>query len=330
MRAAFARTLAELAEHDPRVLLLTGDLGFMALEPFSDRHPDRFFNVGVAEQNMVGLATGLAEAGFLPFIYSIVTFASLRGYEAIRNGPVLQRLPVRVIGVGGGFEYGSAGPTHHGLEDVGVMRLQPGLTVIAPADPAQARHAFLATWDLPGPVYYRLGKDDKASVPGLDGRFELGRVQVVREGADVLLVAMGPIAAEAVAAADALAALGIEATVAVVASLAPAPLADLASLLGRFPVALTVEAHSITGGVGSLVAEVVAEQSIACRVVRCGVQAPLDGPSGSQRYLQAEHGLSRDPLVQTALQSLRPRPTLNGHRADARLALDAYLAEVAR
>ena len=127
MRGAFVRTLMGLAERDPRILLLTGDLGYTVLEPFAERFPDRFFNVGVAEQNMVGLATGLAGAGFIPFVYSIVTFASLRAYEFIRNGPILHHLPVRIVGVGGGFEYGTAGATHHGLEDVGVMRIQPVL-----------------------------------------------------------------------------------------------------------------------------------------------------------------------------------------------------------
>jgi transketolase len=145
MRGAFARTLAELAAKDSRILLLTADLGYMALEPFSERFPDRFLNVGVAEQNMVGLATGLAEAGFLPFVYSIVTFATLRPYEFIRNGPIMQQLPVRIIGVGGGFEYGHNGVSHYGLEDIGVMRLQPDLSVIAPADHEQARTALLHT-----------------------------------------------------------------------------------------------------------------------------------------------------------------------------------------
>src|SRR6266566_4068220 len=126
MRGTFAKTLAELADEDPRILLLTADLGYMALEPFSERFPDRFLNVGVAEQNMVGLATGLAEAGFLPFVYSIVTFATLRPYEFIRNGPVMQQLPVRIVGVGGGLEYGNNGLSHYGLEDVALMRVQPG------------------------------------------------------------------------------------------------------------------------------------------------------------------------------------------------------------
>ena len=118
MRRAFVRTLVELAAANPRLLLLTGDLGYNALEPFAERFPDRFFNAGVAEQNMVGMATGLAEAGFIPFCYSIVTFASLRPYEFIRNGPVLHRLPVRIVGMGGGFDYGPQGATHHGLEDL--------------------------------------------------------------------------------------------------------------------------------------------------------------------------------------------------------------------
>src|SRR5690242_14517811 len=118
MRAAFVRKLVDLAAQDPRILLLTGDLGYSAIEPFAQRFPDRFVNVGVAEQNMVGLATGLAEGGFIPFVYSIATFASMRAYEFLRNGPILHQLLVRVVAVGGGFEYGYAGATHHALEDI--------------------------------------------------------------------------------------------------------------------------------------------------------------------------------------------------------------------
>jgi transketolase len=302
MRAAFTRTILEIAERDPRVLLLTGDLGFMALEPFFDRFPQRAFNVGVAEQNMVGLATGLAQAGFIPFVYSIVTFSTLRPYEFIRNGPILHQLPVRTIGMGGGFEYGTAGPTHHGLEDVGVMRMQPGITTIAPADHEQARSAILATWDLPGPVYYRLGKDDKTTVPGLGGRFELGRLQQIREGSDVVLIAMGSISRDVVQAAESLAALGISAAVAVVASMHPPPTDDLVRLLGSFKLAFTVEAHHVVGGIGSLVAELIAEHGIACRLVRCGVKGLDGGRTGSQRYYHQEHGLSSDAIVASVLR----------------------------
>jgi transketolase len=304
VRSTFIRTLGELADRDPRILLLTADLGYTVLEPFAERFPDRFFNVGVAEQNMVGLATGLADAGFVPFLYSIATFASLRAYEFIRNGPICHRLPVRIIGVGGGFEYGLAGRTHHALEDVGVMRIQPGMRVIAPADHAQARTALLATWDAEGPTYYRLGKDERATVCGLAGRFEQGRVQWVRDGRDLLLIGMGSATIDAVAAADALADRGVECGVVVLASISPAPMDDLAEALGRFRLALVVEAHYVVGGGGSLVSEVVAERGLGCRVRRCAVRTPAGGVTGSQAYLNAAHGISSAGIVEMALEGL--------------------------
>ena len=215
MRRELVSGLVELAVADDRIVLLTGDLGFMALEPFAERFPGRFFNVGVAEQNMVGMATGLAEAGFVPFVWSIATFATLRPYEFIRNGPVAQRLPVRVIGVGGGFDYGPNGLSHFALEDIAVLRAQPGMTVLVPADGDQTRAAVRALPDIAGPAYVRVGRSS-APVPGLDGRFALGELACIGQGADVVLVAAGAIAHGAVAAAALLAEDGIAATVAVV------------------------------------------------------------------------------------------------------------------
>jgi transketolase len=307
VRAAFADTLAELAEHDDRILLLTGDLGYKALEPFSERFPRRFFNVGVAEQNMVGLATGLAECGFLPYVYSIATFASLRAYEFIRNGPVAHGLKVRIAGVGGGFDYGSAGPTHHGVEDVGVLRLQPGLTVIAPADSEQTRSIVRDTYDLPGPIYYRLSKDDRLSVKDLGARFALGRAEVLRKGPDVLLLVAGGLASEALAATDALARMGIDATLAVVSTLNPSPADDLRRRLEGFESVVTVEDHYAAGGLGSIVAEVLADSGIRCRLTRLGVREGPDGRSGSQPYLLKRHGLSRDSIVSAAKAAVEAR-----------------------
>jgi len=304
MRAAFVQTLTELATRDPRILLLTADLGYMALEPFAERHPRRFFNVGVAEQNMVGLATGLAEAGFIPFVYSIVPFAVLRPYEFIRNGPIQHQLPVRIVGVGGGLEYGTNGLSHYGLEDIAVMRAQPAITVVAPADHRQTRTVLAATWNLPGPVYYRLGKDDKTVVAGLEGRFELGEVQRIREGSELLMIAMGNVASEAAAAAEALARRDLDCGLAIVASLSPAPTDELVELLARYSVVLTVEAHYRVGGVGSLVAETIAERGLRCRLVRCAVDSLPKGITGSQRYLHQRYGLSAEKLVETAVAAL--------------------------
>jgi transketolase len=297
MRAAFLTALVALARSHERIVLLTGDLGYTVVEPFAERFPDRFFNVGVAEQDMMGVATGLADAGFIPFVYSIATFATLRGYEFIRNGPVLHHLPVRIVGVGGGFEYGSAGFTHYALEDIAVMRVLPGLTVIAPAEPAQAAAALNATWNLPGPVYYRLGKDDRASVPGLNGAFELGRVERLCDGGDVAVVTTGAIAREAIAGADALHATGIDATVLLVATISPAPMEELARLLEGFQTIVAVEAHYVIGGLGSLLCEMVAERGLGATVTRLGVSDMPHGVSGSEQFMNRANGLSGDLIA---------------------------------
>lgn len=339
MRRALLDTLVDLAERDPRVVLLTGDLGFTVIEPFAERFPERFFNVGVAEQNMIGLATGLAEAGLIPFTYSLATFTSLRPYEFIRNGPVLHGLPVRMIGVGGGFDYGVQGATHHGLEDLGVLRLLPGLTVLAPADHRQLETAVRATWDLPGPVYYRVGKDDTTTVPGLDGRFALGRAEVVPEtetrpdpadgrgaggvggvgrvggasgaggdtdggGVQVVLVSTGAVAVAAEQAVSTLRAEGVACTAVVVASIAPAPVHDLVRLLRGVPLVVTAEAHHAVGGLGSLVAEVVADHGLGCRLIRQGVHLRPGGPVGSQAWFHERAGLTPEALVAVVTEAL--------------------------
>ncbi|MGI8426481.1 MAG: transketolase family protein [Actinomycetota bacterium] len=303
MRKAFIGKLVEIAKADPRVVLLTGDLGYTVIEPFADQFPDRFFNAGVAEQNMVGMATGLAEAGFIPFVYSIATFASLRPYEFIRNGPILQQLPVRIVGVGGGFDYGPAGPTHYALEDLGIMRIQPGIAVICPADHEQAASALQATWDLPGPVYYRIGKDDSSTIAGLNGRFNLGTAEKLRQGKDLLMVTIGSIASEAMAAAEELESDGIGCAVVVASSLNPAP--QLVAALREFPLALSVEAHYVNGGLGSLVSELIAEEGLSCRLVRCGVRTASDGMSGRETYMNHLHGLSASALGKTARAALQ-------------------------
>lgn len=303
MRGAFIRALVEIADQDRRIVLLTGDLGYMALEPFADRFPARFINVGVAEQNLVGVATGLAEAGFIPFAYSITPFAVLRPYEFIRNGPIVHRLPVRIVGMGGGMEYATNGISHYGLEDIGVLRVQPGITLIAPADHQQTILAVKATWNLPGPVYYRLGKDESTIVEGLDGRFEFQRIQTVRQGRDVLILTMGAIAAHAVAAAKVLESEGLSARVGVVPTIQPVPV-DLLSNLLDFRVALTVESHFINGGLGSLVAETIAEHALKCRLIRCGVASMPDGISGNQAFMEDRYGISAGKIVLAVRRAL--------------------------
>ena len=303
MRDEFIAELAQLAEADERVALLTADLGYLVLDVFSSRFPDRFFNVGVAEQNMVGIATGLAEAGYIPFVYSIATFATMRPYEFIRNGPILHNLPVRVIGVGGGFDYGHNGITHFALEDYALMRSQPGIEVVAPADSAQARVALQATHSVEGPIYFRIAKRGDP-IPGLDGRFANGQAQIIGDGADLVLIAVGSIAREAQLAVQSLADVGVDATLAIVSTFNPSPVDQLAALLERVPLAISVETHYINGGLGSLVAETIAERRLGCRLIRAGVDVMPRGLTGSQRFLEDHFGLSAPRLVARAQAAL--------------------------
>jgi transketolase len=304
MRRAFAETLAELAQEDPRILLLTADLGFRALEPFAEKFPKRFFNVGVAEQNMISIATGLADAGFIPFAYSMATFAVLRPFEFIRNGPIAHQLPVRIVSVGGGFEYGPNGISHYGLEDIALLRSQPDLTIICPADIAQARTALRLTKELNKPIYFRLSKEDSGPAFGTD--FELGKPAILREGRDAVIVALGPIASEALRAAEKLDAHNVKCAVVSVTSIT-AELGDrLAAILSDFSIAVTTEAHYVNGGLGSFVAEISAERNLRCRLIRCGVKRLPDGHSGSKGFLETQHGIAADKLVETIMHGLAP------------------------
>lgn len=304
MRAEFADELRHLAAEDESIALLTGDLGFAVLEPFAHEHPERFFNVGVAEQNMLGIAAGMAEAGYRPFAYSIATFASMRGYEFLRNGAILHELPVRLVGMGGGMDYGHNGVTHYALEDVAIMRVQPSMTIVAPADADQARAALRQAHDLvDGPVYFRLCKTGSA-VPGLEGRFRLGRLEQLGSGEDVALIALGEMAATAVRSGELLREQGIESTVAVISSLNPSPNGDLAELLSRVSLAMTIESHYINGGIGSLVAEVIAEHGLGARLIRRGVREMPRGVTGTPAYLYERCGLNAEAIAHAASGAL--------------------------
>jgi len=301
MRQAFIRTLCDLAAEDDRIFLLTGDLGYMVMEPFRDRFPRRFFNVGVAEQNMIGIATGMAEAGLRPYAYSIAPFAVLRPFEFIRNGPVLHNLPVRIVGMGMGFDYGHAGPTHYALEDIATLRTLPGLAIVVPADSHQAAAAIRQTANLERPVYYSLGKDDHQSVPNLGGRFAQGKIQIVRTGGDIALVTMGSVSAEVVAAADRLSAVGVEATVAIVSGFSPDPVPDISELLSGFRFAISIEAQTNTGGLGAFVSTVIASESLQCRLKVLAVYHSPDGTSGSQSERWRKYGLDRESIMRNTL-----------------------------
>lgn len=295
MRKQFVATLTELAVADERIVLLTADLGFMVLEPFAQRHPGRFFNVGVAEANMISLAAGMASEGYIPFCYSIATFASMRGYEQFRNGAVLHELPVRIVGIGGGFAYGSAGFTHHALEDIALMRVQPGVGIVAPADDAQVDRALRDHYARPEPMYLRLAKETE-SHPELEGRFRWGHLETIGDG-DIVIVALGSMTGVALEAHRRLLAEGVHTVVAVAASVAPAPADDLVALLASKRACITVEDHRPVGGLGSLVAEAIADHGMGVRLIRRGVTDRIGDTSGSEDFLRRRNGLDVEGLM---------------------------------
>ena len=239
---------------------------------------------------------------------SASTFVSMRCYEQIRNGPVYHRLPVRIVGVGGGLDYGFSGYSHYALEDIGIMRLQQGLSVIVPADSLQLANALRIACHGTGPIYYRIGKTERPPIAGLHGRFETGRCAMIGDGKDLLLVTMGDIAQEVVTAAELLRGKGIASTIALVSSFNPGPDDDLRDALGTFDRAMTIEDHGVRGGLGSWTADLVARHALPCRLTCRGItDAPLSGTTGTDTYLRGLSGLSAEGIVQAALTSLRDK-----------------------
>ncbi len=268
MRPAFARTLLELAAEDDRVCLVIGDVGFGVVEAFAERYPDRFLNVGVAEADLAGVSAGLALAGARPFMYSIANFPTLRCLEQIRNDICYNGAPVVIVGVGGGLAYGALGATHHATEDLAVMRALPGMTVVAPADPIETGLATRAAVDLGAPVFLRLGRSGDPAVHQAPPRFTLGRAIVVHEGSDVTVVATGGIVHEALEAVRSLERRGISARLLSMHTVKPLDREALDAALRETRALVTVEEHSIVGGLGSAVAEIVADEGWHVRAFR--------------------------------------------------------------
>jgi transketolase len=309
VRNTFVNTLCDLAEQDERVWLLCGDLGYSVLERFSSRFPRRYINVGVAEQNMVGVAAGLALSGKVVFTYSIANFPVMRCLEQLRNDVCYHNLSVKTVAVGAGLPYGTHGYTHHGVEDIAVMRTLPNMTVVAPGDPVETRLATAALLAHEGPGYLRLGKGGEPTIHQSAPDFQLGQALTLREGDDVAIISTGAILAEAVTAADLLATQGIHAGVLSMPTVQPLDTAAVLRAAEHSPLVVTVEEHRPVGGLGSAVAE-----TLACapgphaRLLTCGVTIP---PSvvGSGAYLRERNGLDAAHLAQRIAQALVGAPS---------------------
>lgn len=300
MRTAFIKTLCEMAQQDSRIWLLCGDLGYSVLEDFSTNFPERFVNVGVAEQNMTGLAAGLALSGKIVFIYSIVNFPVMRCFEQIRNDVCYHNLNVNIITVGGGLTYGSLGYTHHGMEDLAVMRVLPNMTVIAPGDPIEARLATKAIIAHNGPCYLRLGKAGEPVVHVKEPEFQIGQAIELCSGDNITLISTGGMLQLVIQASEKLSSQGYAVQVLSMPTVAPLDEQAIWQAAARTGKIISVEEHGI-GGLGSAVAEVLALGEIPVKFRALRLQREAVKVAGSQTALRSRLGLSLEGIVEVAI-----------------------------
>jgi transketolase len=303
-RDAYGETLAELGSEDPRIVVLTADLsGSTKTGAFGAQYPNRFFNMGVAEANMIGTAAGLALSGFRPFVSTFAVFATGKVWEQIRQVLAYPKTPVRIVATHAGLTVGEDGASHQMLEDIGNMRVLPNMRVIVPADAVETEGAirFVAAYD-DGPVYVRLARAPFPVIHDEDHRFEFGKANVLTQGTDVTVIACGLMVSVALEARDTLANDGISAEVINVSTIKPLDRETLLASARKTGVVVTAEEHQIINGLGSAVCELLSEE-LPTRVVRVGIDDRF-GQSGTADALLAHYGLDVDGLVAATKQAL--------------------------
>jgi transketolase len=306
MRDAFVRTIQSLAEQDDRVMLVVGDLGFGVVDRFRESLPLQYLNAGVAEQNMTGVAAGLAMSGHIVYTYSIANFPVFRCLEQIRNDVCYHNANVKVVSIGAGVAYGSLGPSHHATEDIAVMRALPNMTVFTPGDPVEASWATKMAWMTPGPAYLRLGRAGETSVHDPQTDFELGRAHLISDGRDATLLTAGSGLPDVIKAATLLEAQGIYCRVLSFPSIKPLDGDSIRAASSETGAIFTVEEHSVVGGFGSAVAEYLADEGAVPPIFqRLGFPNTFTSKVGDQSYLRAWYGIDAEGLARSVSERLK-------------------------
>lgn len=292
MRDHFIKRLAELATEDRRIVLVTGDLGFGVFDEYRARLPKQFINAGVAEQNMTALATGMAMAGKIVFTYSIGNFSTLRCLEQIRNDACYHGANVKIVSIGGGFSYGALGVSHHATEDIAILRSLPDLTVVAPCSLWETMEATSAIARHEGACYLRLDKSAGDHRPRADDTFSLGKACILRDGSDISIIVCGGILKEVQAAAESLAEAGIQARIVSMHTIKPLDVSALDSAVRETGGIVTVEEHTIHGGLGGAIAEYLMDVGLRPRnFKRIALNDGFSSIVGSQQYLRKRYRL---------------------------------------
>lgn len=301
MRDTVIRELIGMGKEDRQLEIVTGDLGFGVLKPFWEALPDQFVNAGIAEQNLAGVAAGMALEGKTVFTYSIGNFPTIRCLEQIRNDCAYHKLNVNIISVGGGYVYGSLGMSHHATEDIACMRALPGVTVICPGDPAEARLAVKALAETPGTGYLRLGRGGEKIVNTSIKDFTIGKAYLIRKAEEldkkVAVFSTGAILEETARACDMLKAEGVAAEQYSFPTVKPIDKDVISDCARRFDHIFTVEEHNIAGGFGSAVAEVISELGSGVRLHRLGINDCYCSEVGTQAHLRDYVGISAEKIA---------------------------------
>jgi transketolase len=299
--------MCELARADARVVFIGSDITKRDLEKLAAEFPDRFFMEGIYEGHLIGMAAGLALSGKLPYLNTIATFLTRRCYEQVLIDVGLHNLPVRLIGSGGGVVYAPLGPTHLANEDIAILRAIPNMAIVAPCDKDEMSRLMPQTLAWPGPLYIRLAKGGDKIVSRADLPFQIGKAIPLREGKDVLFVTTGITTQLALEAADRLAPQGLAASVLHLHTVKPLDTAALLAWASRVRVVITAEEHTLVGGLGSAVAEVLLESGLAgaFRFKRLGFPDVFTEELGSQGEIMNKYGLSAEGLAQTARELAR-------------------------
>lgn len=300
MRTAYLDTLYELAQNDKRVYALISDNGAIVYDRYRRDLPEQYLNLGISEANMIGMAAGMASCGKIPFAYTIGAFLAYRAFEFIRNDVCLQKQNVKIVGTGAGQVYSALGSTHHSTEDLGGLRALPNLTILCPASPMEVKKATKAAYEHEGPVYLRLGTNREPEIYEKDYAFQIGKAVTLRDGKDITLIGAGSILKDVLDAAEQLQGEGIHARVIDMHTIKPLDKDAVIKAVEETGRIVTVEDHNVIGGLGSAVAEVVAEYGKGVKFNRIGLYDKFSAGYGSYDEIKANNGLSKDMIVKRA------------------------------
>ena len=302
MRNAFAKEITNLSADNKKIVLLSGDIGNKLFDPFKSISADNFFNCGIAEANMMGVASGMAMSGLRPIVYTITPFTTTRCLEQIRVDACYHNVPVIIVGTGSGLSYASLGPTHHSLEDFAIFRAIPNITIMAPADEIELKHCLVNALKLNSPVYIRIGKKGEPIISSEDGSFEVGKSITLKDGKDVCLIGAGTIMPEVLKASELLEEKKITCRVESFHTIKPLDEDTLNDVFSKFSVISVIEEHSKIGGLYGAISEYYASSKFDTNILCFGVQDEFMHEVGSQQYAREKYGLNSGNIYTKTLE----------------------------